>query len=105
LLLPKLRWDASSNEVKSREPFGFKNFFAATFRVERYTRMIQEEGPAWIGCRYNPPIIWFPPEGYQRDYQINRKREELLLESSNARMGSGNLVNQPFLLTTSLLYM
>jgi hypothetical protein len=72
----KLRWDASPDEVKIREPFGFKNFFAATFRIERYARMIQEEGPAWIGCRYNPPIIWFPPEDYQRDYQINRKRED-----------------------------
>jgi hypothetical protein len=29
-----------------------------------------------IGCRYNPPIIRFPPKGYQIDYQINRKREE-----------------------------
>jgi hypothetical protein len=72
----KLRWDASSNEVKSREPFGFKNFFAATYRVERYSRMLQEEGPTWIGCIYNLPIIWFPPKSYQKDYQINKKRED-----------------------------
>jgi hypothetical protein len=32
----KLIWDASPNEVKIREPFGFKNFFATTFRKERY---------------------------------------------------------------------
>jgi hypothetical protein len=42
----KLRWDASPNEVKNREPFGFKNFHAATFRLERYARMILDEGPS-----------------------------------------------------------
>jgi hypothetical protein len=83
----KLRWDASPNEVKSREPFGFKNFHATTFRVERYTRMILDEGPSWIGCRYSPPIIWYPPEGYQRDYQINRKREEASFEELRSKNG------------------
>jgi hypothetical protein len=50
LVSSKLRWDASPNAVKSREPFGFKNFHATTFRVERYTRMILDEGPAldWV---------------------------------------------------------
>ena len=38
--------------------------------------MIQEERPTWIECRYNPPLIWFPLEDYQRDYQINKKRED-----------------------------
>ena len=38
--------------------------------------MLHEEGPTWIGCRYNPPILWFPPESYQKDYQINKKRED-----------------------------
>jgi hypothetical protein len=70
----KLRWDASSSDVKSREPFRYKNFFAATYIIERYSRFLQEEGPPWIGCRYNPPIIWFPPENYQKYYQINKKR-------------------------------
>jgi hypothetical protein len=42
----KLRWDASPNEVKISEPFGFKNFFPTTFIIERYARMIQEEGLA-----------------------------------------------------------
>jgi hypothetical protein len=49
LVVSKLRCDASPKEVKNREPFGFKNFFAATFRVERYTRIIQYEGLAyWV---------------------------------------------------------
>jgi hypothetical protein len=40
LAASKLRWDASSDEVKSREPFGYRNLFAATFRVERYSRLL-----------------------------------------------------------------
>jgi hypothetical protein len=76
LAASKLRWDASSSEVKSREPFGYRNFFAATCRIERYSRFPQEEGLAWIGCRYNPPIILFPPKSYQKDYQINKKMED-----------------------------
>jgi hypothetical protein len=76
LAASKVRWDVSSDEVKSREPFGYRNFFAATFRVERYARLLQEEGPAWMGCRYNPPLLWFPPEVYQKDFQINKKRQE-----------------------------
>jgi hypothetical protein len=77
LAASKLRWDASSSEVKSREPFGYRNFFTGTFRIERYSTFLQEEGPTWIGCRYNPPIIWFPPESYQKDYKINKKREDV----------------------------
>jgi hypothetical protein len=51
----KLRWSVSSNEIKNREPFGFRNFQAAALRLERYVNMIMEAGPSWIGCRYNPP--------------------------------------------------
>jgi hypothetical protein len=42
----KLRWDASPNAVKNREPFFFKQFHATNFRLERYARMILDEGPA-----------------------------------------------------------
>jgi hypothetical protein len=45
----KLRWDASSSEVNNREPFGYENFFTATYKMERYSRFLQEEGFAWIG--------------------------------------------------------
>jgi hypothetical protein len=40
LVASQLRWDVSSDEVKSREAFGYRNFFAATFRVERYDRLL-----------------------------------------------------------------
>ena len=53
----KLRWNVSSNEFKNREPFAFINFQATDLRLERYAKMIMEEGPSWIGCRYSPPII------------------------------------------------
>jgi hypothetical protein len=55
--------------------------------VERYTGMILDEGPTWIGCRYSPPIIWYPLEGYQSDYQINRKREEVAFEELRCKNG------------------
>jgi hypothetical protein len=42
----KLRSNVSSNEVKNKEPFGFRNFQVATFRLERYSRMIMDEGPS-----------------------------------------------------------
>jgi hypothetical protein len=83
----KLRWDVSSNAVKNREPFGFRNFHAATFRLERYARMILDEGPAWIGCRYSPPIIWYPPEGYQSNYEIRKKEEDVSFEELKGKNG------------------
>ena len=49
LVASKLRWDVSSDEVKSRESFGYRNFFVATFRVEIYARLLQEEGPSCMG--------------------------------------------------------
>jgi hypothetical protein len=99
LVASKMRWDASFGEVKSREPFGYKNFFTATFRIERYSRLLQEEVPSWIGCRCNPPIIWFPPESYQKDYQINKKKEDVAfgeLKRSNGFRRPGEPTFPPY---------
>jgi hypothetical protein len=99
----KLRWDVSPVEVRVREPFGFKNFFAATFRLERYARMIQDEVPAYIGCRYNPPLIWFPLEDYQRYYQINKKREDIAfgeLRRKNGFRAPNEPTFSPYSITT-----
>jgi len=49
--------------------------------------MIQDEGPAWIGCRYSPLIIRYPSKGYQSDYQINKKREEATFEELRSKNG------------------
>jgi hypothetical protein len=98
----KVRWDASSNEVKIREPFKFRNFFATTYRVERYSRLLLEEGTTWIGCRYNPPFLWFPPESYQKDYQINKKREDASFEElkrSNGFRRPGEPTFSPYSIT------
>jgi hypothetical protein len=103
LAASKMRWDASSSEVKSREPFGYMNFFAATFIIERHSRLIQEEGIAWIGCRYNSPIIWFPPESYQKYYQINKKREDATfgeLKRSNGFRRLGEPTFPPYNITS-----
>jgi len=92
----KVRWDASPSEVKSREPFGYMNFFIATFRMERYSKLLQEEGLSWIGCRYNPHIIWFPPESYQKDYQINKKREDVVFQEIKRNNGFRRLGEPTF---------
>jgi hypothetical protein len=34
IYVAKLRWDVSSNALNNREPFGFRNFYATTFRLE-----------------------------------------------------------------------
>jgi len=80
LFAAKLRWSVSSNEVKNMEPFGFRNFQETTFRLETYARMIMDEGSSWIGCRYNLSIIWYPPKGYQSDYEIHKKMEDVSFE-------------------------
>jgi hypothetical protein len=101
LAASKLRWDASSSEVKSREPFGYKNFFAAIYIIEGYSRFLQEEGTTWIGCRYNPPIIWFPPESYQKYYQINKKKEDASfgeLKRSNGFRRPGEPAFPPYII-------
>lgn len=33
--------------------------------------MILTMGPDWIGCRYRTPIIWYPPDQYHGDYNLN----------------------------------
>jgi hypothetical protein len=99
----KLRWDVSSNKVKSREPFGYRNFFVATFRVERYSILIQEEGLAWMGCRYNPPLLWFPPDIYQKDFQINKKRQDATFDEIKRNHGfrtPGELTFPPYSITS-----
>jgi hypothetical protein len=49
--------------------------------------MIQNEGPAWIGCMYSPPIIWYPPEGYQSIYEIRKKEEDVSFEDLRGNNG------------------
>jgi hypothetical protein len=49
--------------------------------------MIQNEGRPWIGCRYNPPIIWYPLEGYQSIYEIRKKEEDVSFEELRGKSG------------------
>ena len=58
--------------------------------------MLQEEGPTWIGYRYNPPIIWFPLESYQKDYKINKKREDATFEEFKISNGFRRLGEPTF---------
>jgi hypothetical protein len=103
LAASKLRWDVSSDEVENRELFGYRNFFVETFRVERYSRLLQEEGHAWMGCRYNPPLLWFPPEIYQKDFHINKKRHDATFDKIKRNHGfrtPGELTFPPYSITS-----
>lgn len=33
--------------------------------------MILTLGLDWIGCHYKTPIIWYPPNQYHSDYNLN----------------------------------
>jgi len=71
LLVARQRWEASTNNVKNREPFGYKNFKAVVARLNRYNNMVLGMAPTWIGCRYRCPIIWYYDYDL-RDYHINQ---------------------------------
>jgi len=43
--------------------------------MQHYSRMVQSEGPTWIGCRYKCPIIWYPPDGYNVEYELSKRGE------------------------------
>ena len=56
----KQRQQASSSEIKNREPFGFQNFQHVMGRAHYYDHLVLEECLSWMGCRYRCPIIQFP---------------------------------------------
>ena len=58
-----------------------------------------------LGADTVPLSFGFPHKVIRKIIKLIGRGKMLLLESSNTRMGSGNLVNQPLLLTTLLLYM
>lgn len=70
LLAAKQRWQASTNNINIREPFGYRNFKVASSHFHLYSNIILNRGPTWIGCRYRCPIIWYPPEDYHHDYEL-----------------------------------
>ena len=103
LFVAKLRWSVSSNEFKNREPFGFRNFQVATLILERYAKMIIDEGPSSIGCKYSPPIIWYHREVYQSVYEIHKRREVATFEYLKGKHGfqrPREYTSPPFSITT-----
>lgn len=75
LTASKLKWTISTNSVKDREPFNYKNFKAAATRMVTYSNLILREGLYWLGCRFQSPIIWYPPEGHRADYELPEGKE------------------------------
>ena len=61
---------ASKNNVKNRDPFCYRNFKVAASRFLSYSNLVFNMGPAWLECRYRFPLLWYPPEGYNHDYEL-----------------------------------
>lgn len=61
---------ASTNSVRNREPFGYRNFKVVACRFVTYSNIILRGGPYWLGCQFRSPIIWYPPEGYRTEYEL-----------------------------------
>ena len=71
----KQRWTVSTNSVKDREPFNYRNFKAVAGRFVTYSNIILREGPYWLGCRFRSLIIWYPPKGYWSYYELRKGHE------------------------------
>ena len=61
LAAAKQRWMASTNNVKNREPFNYRNFKAVASRFHLYRSSFYSMGPTWLGCKYRNPLLWLPP--------------------------------------------
>lgn len=83
------RWEASSNNIRNREPFGFRNFKAASTRLHKYSNMVLSMGPEWIRCGYRSPIIWYPPDGYHSDYNSSDHQVNQAFAMLKNKMVSG----------------
>lgn len=69
------RWIVSTNSVKNREPFGYRDFKTVASHFVTYNNIILREGPHWLGCRFRSPVIWYPPKGYCFDYELSDGHE------------------------------
>ena len=57
LAVAKKRWMASTNNVKNREPFNYRNFKVAASRFLSYNNLVYSMGPTWLGFRYRNPLL------------------------------------------------
>jgi len=69
----------STNEVKNREPFSFRNFQATTRRVQDYAHLVLAKGPNWLGCKYKCPIIWYPLDDYKAESELSEGGESIAI--------------------------
>jgi len=87
----------SSNEIKNKEPFSFRNFQAATSKVRDYVHLVLEERPNWLGCRYKCPIIWYPTDDYKVKYELMEVGMFVAFQEVRSRNGSILYKEHPYL--------
>lgn len=37
--------------------------------------MVLSKGPTYVGCRYKCPVILYPPDGYNVEYELSKRGE------------------------------
>jgi hypothetical protein len=105
LAASKLRWDASSSEVKSREPFGTRISLQLPLEYKGILDFSKSKDLLGLGEDIIPLSSGFLQKVTKNIIKLTRKGRMLLLENSKEAMGSRGLVNQRFHLTELLLYM
>lgn len=70
------RNEACSAELQEGDPFEYKNSVVVVTRVPKYAKIALTLGAFWIGLRFKFPLIWFPLEEYQPNYQLCDYEEE-----------------------------
>jgi hypothetical protein len=68
----QLRWEASDDEMKRRDPYGYPKFTHSLSRINNYMDCIMKCGSIWLGLRYIFPLIWLPIRKYQHRYQLRK---------------------------------
>lgn len=77
----------STNNIKNREPFGYRNFKAVVARLVKYNNLILCMDATWIGCHCRSLIIWYPADGYHFDYELLECEEGRAFEMLKKKNG------------------
>ena len=70
------RWQATSSTLRNRDPYYYKNFKHALYRVEGYVGCMKECGVNWMGLKFKFPLIWWLAKLYREDFSLTKAEEK-----------------------------
>lgn len=97
IAIAKLQWKTSNRNIQEKKPFNYKNFKLAVNCLVTYSNLILREGPLWLGCRFQSPIIWYPATGYKAIYELPEGQIGAIFEVLAANHGCRPLTENPSL--------